>query len=205
MTSRTIVDSVVREDGPPRHLEQLDAQLRMLREVHRGVIIERYLDAVPEIDPSAFVAPGASVVGAVRLAAETSVWFGCVLRGDVNRIEVRSRSNLQDGAVVHLGDSDPTLIDEDVVVGHRAVIHGCTIGAGTLVGVAATILDGARIGEGSVIGASALVTAGTEIPPHSLVLGVPGKVVKRIAASEQAFHRALAAKYTRLAHNYRKG
>ena len=205
MPSRTIADSVVRAPGPPSNVEELEARLRVLRAAHPGAILQRYRDEVPEIDPSAYVAAGAALVGAVRLAPETSVWFGCVLRADVNRIEVRARSNLQDGTVVHLGDRDPTLVDEDVVVGHRAVIHGCTIGAGTLVGVGATILDGVTIGEGSVIGACALVTAGTEIPAHSLVLGVPGKVVKRIAASEQEFHRQLAAKYTRLAHNHRNG
>lgn len=205
MASRTIVDTVLRAGGRPSNLDELEQRLSVLRQAHAGAIIERYLGAVPDIDPSAFVAPGAAVVGNVGLGAETSVWFGCVLRGDVNRIEVRSRSNLQDGTVVHLGDRDATLVDEDVVIGHRAVIHGCTIGAGTLVGIAATILDGAKIGEGSIIGAGALVTAATEIPPHSLVLGVPGRVVKPIAASEQAFHRELAAKYTRLAHNYREG
>jgi gamma-carbonic anhydrase len=205
MASRTIVDSVARVDGPPSQLCALESRLEALGQAHRGAIFMRYLDAVPEVDATAFVAPGAVIVGSVQLAAQTSVWFGCVLRADVNRIEVRARANLQDGVVVHLGDDDPTLVDEDVVVGHRAVIHGCSIGAGTLVGVGATILDGARIGEGSVIGACALVTAGIQIPPHSLVVGVPGKVVKRIAASEQDVHRRLAAKYTRLAHNYRHG
>jgi gamma-carbonic anhydrase len=205
MASRTVVDSVDRVDGPPREVAELEARLEALRRAHRGAIFERYLEAVPELDSTAFVAPGAAVIGAVRLAAETSVWFGCVLRGDVNRIEVRARSNLQDGTVVHLGDADPTIIDEDVVVGHRAVLHGCTVGAGTLVGIAATILDGASIGEGSVIGSCALVTAGMRIPAHSLVLGVPGKVVKHISASEQDLHRRLAAKYTRLAHNYGRG
>jgi gamma-carbonic anhydrase len=205
MASRTIVDSVQRVSGPPSDLAALESRLENLREAHRGAIFERYLDAVPIVDETAYVAPGAVVVGAVRLGAATSVWFGSVIRGDVNRVEVRARSNLQDGVVVHLGDRDPTLVDEDVVVGHRAVIHGCTIGAGTLVGISATVLDGARVGEGSVIGACALVTAGMQIPPHSLVVGVPGKVVKRIAASEKDMHRSLAAKYTRLAHNYRHG
>jgi carbonic anhydrase/acetyltransferase-like protein (isoleucine patch superfamily) len=205
MASRTIVDSVATVDAPPPDLDELQSRLNALRHAHRGAIIERYLDRIPAIDSTAYVAPGAAVVGDVHLGPQTSVWFGCVLRGDVNRIEIRTRSNLQDGTVVHLGDADPTLVDEDVVVGHRAVIHGCTIGAGTLVGIQATILDGAVIGEGSIIGSCALVTAGIEIPPHSLVLGIPGKVVKTLLASDQALHRKLAAKYTRLANNYRKG
>ena len=144
-------------------------------------------------------------MGDVRLGNDVSIWYGCVLRGDVNRIEVGDRSNLQDGTVVHLGDQDPTIVGEEVVVGHRAVLHGCTVGSGTLVGIQSTILDGARIGEGSIIGSGALITAGTEIPPRSLVLGMPGKVVRTLTASDEAFHRQLAAKYVRLATNYRVG
>jgi carbonic anhydrase/acetyltransferase-like protein (isoleucine patch superfamily) len=141
----------------------------------------------------------------VRLADDVSIWYGCVLRGDVHRIEIGARSNVQDGAVIHLGDDDPVVIHEEVVIGHRAVVHGAEVGAGTLVGIQATILDGAVIGEGSVIGAAALVTAGTTIPPRSLVVGVPGRVVKRLTAADEAFHRGLAGKYTRLSHNYRVG
>ena len=145
------------------------------------------------------------MIGDVQRGEQVSVWYGSVLRGDVNKIEVRRRSNLQDGVVVHLGDRDPVLVDEDVVVGHRAVLHGCIIGAGCLIGIQSTILDGVKIGEGSVIGSGALVTAGTEIPPRSLVLGMPGKVVKTLRGEDEAFHRKLAGKYVRLAHNYRVG
>jgi carbonic anhydrase/acetyltransferase-like protein (isoleucine patch superfamily) len=169
------------------------------------VFLQRYLAALPRIAEGVYVAPGATLVGAVELAESVSVWPGCVLRGDVNRIEVGPRSNLQDGTVVHVGDRDPALIGADVVVGHRAVIHGCRIEDAVLVGIQATILDGSVIGHGSVIGAGAVVTAGTIIPPRSLVLGVPGKVQRSLDESEEAFHRALAAKYTRLAHNYRHG
>lgn len=202
---RTIVDSVVEVAGPPEDLPVLEARLAALRARHPGAVIERYLAAVPRIADDVFVAPGAALVGDVVLAAQVSIWFGCVLRGDVNRIEIRERSNLQDGTVVHLGDVDPAFVAEEVVVGHRAVIHGCTIGAGTLVGISACILDGAKIGEGCVIGAGSLVTAGAEIPARSLVLGVPGKVVRKLDAEAEAFHRALAGKYTRLAHNHRVG
>jgi len=123
----------------------------------------------------------------------------------VNRIQIGPRSNLQDGTVVHVGDRDAALIGADVVVGHRAVLHGCSIEDAVLVGIQATVLDGSVIGHGSVIGAGAVVTAGTIIPPHSLVLGVPAKVQRSLSESEEAFHRELAAKYTRLAHNYRHG
>ena len=205
MAVRTIADSVALADGPPENHAALEEGLDALRHAHPGAIFRRYLGSIPRVDSSVFIAEGASVIGDVLLGAEVSVWYSTVLRGDVNRIEVRPRSNLQDGVVVHLGDRDPVLIDEDVVVGHRAVIHGCTIGAGCLVGIQSTILDGAIIGEGSVIGSGALVTAGTVIPSRSLVLGVPGKVVKRLGAEDERFHRKLAGKYMRLAHNYRVG
>ncbi len=196
---------MVEVEGPPDDLLALRARLDALRAGHPGAVIERYLGSVPQIAPDVFIAPGASIVGDVVLAERVSIWFGCVLRGDVNRIEVRERSNLQDGTVVHLGDRDPTFVAEEVVIGHRAVIHGCTIGGGSLIGISACILDGAKIGEGCVIGAGSLVTAGAEIPARSLVLGVPGKVVRRLDAEAEAFHRALAGKYTRLAHNHRVG
>lgn len=205
MASRTIVDSVQTVEGPPERLAELEAELRELRGRLRGAIVERYLDRVPTVGQHVFVAPGAVLVGDVTLGHHVSVWFGCVLRGDVNRIVIGERSNLQDGTVVHLGDDDPTIVGEEVVVGHRAVIHGCTIGGGTLVGIQATILDGVKIGEGCVIGAGALIPAGREIPPHSLVLGTPGKIVRTLTAADEEFHRRLAGKYTRLAHNYRVG
>lgn len=205
MASRTIAHSVTPVTGVPRNLEVLDRALASLRRRFEGAVFERYLDRVPVVATGARVAATAAVIGDVRIGEDASVWYGCVLRGDVNRIEIGARSNVQDGTVIHLGDRDPTIIGEDVVVGHRAVLHGCTIGARTLVGIQATILDGAVIGEGSVIGSCALVTAGTVIPPNSLVLGVPGRVFKTLDRSAEEFHRELAAKYTRLVHNYTHG
>lgn len=205
MASRTVVDSVQRVAGPPANVEALEAELEALRERHPEVVLRRYLDKIPAIDPTAYLAPTAALVGDVTIGARASVWYGCVLRADVNRIELGEDSNLQDGTVVHLGDDDPTLIGPEVVVGHRAVVHGCTIGGGTLVGIQATILDGAVIGEGSIIGSGAVVTAGTRIPPRSLVLGIPGKVVRTLTAADEAFHRKLAGKYVRLSHNHREG
>ncbi|MEZ4451004.1 MAG: gamma carbonic anhydrase family protein [Nannocystaceae bacterium] len=205
MTSRTIATSVRCVDGPTPEGAALERALDDLRRRFPGAIIERYLDRAPRLGERVRIAAGAAIVGDVELADDVSVWYGAIVRGDVNRVEVRERSNLQDGAVVHLGDEDGVLIAEEVVVGHRAVIHGARIGGGTLVGIQATILDGAVIGEGSVIGACALVTAGTEIPPHSLVLGAPARVIKRLDAAAEAFHRELALKYVRLQHNYRVG
>ncbi len=205
MASRTVVDSVVAVDGPPT---QLDAVMRRLAEVQARfpeATICRYLDRTPTVAEDVFIAPTAALVGDVRLGPNVSVWFGCVLRGDVNYIQIGARSNVQDGTVVHLGDDDPTIIGEEVVIGHRAVVHGCTVGGGTLVGIQATVLDGVKVGEGSIIGAGAVVPAGRVIPPHSLVLGTPAKVVRTLTAADEVFHRQLAGKYTRLAHNYRVG
>jgi carbonic anhydrase/acetyltransferase-like protein (isoleucine patch superfamily) len=205
MATRTVVDSVPVVDGPPPDLARLEDRLQTLRGRFPGAHFGRYLAWVPVVDEDAHVAPTAAVVGQVTLDAEASVWYGCVLRGDVNEIRVGARSNLQDGTVVHVGDRDPTVLEADVVVGHRAVVHGCHVGAGTLVGIQATILDGARIGEGSLVGAGAVVTAGTEVPPRSLVLGTPARVVRTLDEGDEAFHRKLAAKYCRLATNYRRG
>jgi len=205
MASRTNPYSVAPVAGRPDNFPALDAALDELRLHHPGVIFQRYLGAVPTVAPEVYIAPGAVIVGNVTLERQASVWFGCVLRADINRIVVGARSNIQDGTVIHLGDDDPTLIGEDVVVGHRAVLHGCTIGDGCLIGIQATILDGAVIGQGSVVGAGAIVTAGVVIPPRSLVLGVPAKVVKTLGEDAEVFHRELAAKYTRLQHNHRVG
>lgn len=205
MASRTVVDSVERVEGPPPNVEALESSLETLRAQHPEVVFRRYLDTVPSVDPTAYLAPTAALIGDVTIGARASVWYGCVLRGDVNRIVLGEDSNLQDGTVVHLGDNDPTIIDAEVVVGHRAVVHGCTIGGGTLVGIQSSILDGAVIGEGSIIGSGAVVTAGTRVPPRSLVLGIPGKVVRTLTAADEAFHRKLAGKYVRLSHNHREG
>lgn len=205
MAIRTIADSVTSVSGPPENLAELNAALAELGAHFPGVIFRRYLGRVPRVAADVFLAPGAAIIGDVEIGPGASVWFGCVLRGDVNRIVVGARSNLQDGTVVHLGDDDATIIGEDVVVGHRAVVHGCTIEDGCLIGIQATVLDGARIGHGSVVGAGAVVTASAVIPPRSLVLGTPGKVVKQLDESAEDFHRRLAAKYTRLHHNHRLG
>lgn len=205
MASRTVTSSVVVAEGPPADLPRIEAALAALRARFPGAVVDRYLDRVPAAAADVFVAPGAALVGDVSLGEGVSVWYGCVLRGDVNRIVVGARSNLQDGTVVHLGDTDPTVVGEDVVVGHRAVLHGCTVEDGCLIGIQATVLDGCRIGRGSIVGAGAVVPAGTVVPPHSLVLGTPGKVVRTLEPSLEDFHRALAGKYLRLQTNYRRG
>ena len=136
----------------------------------------RYFAAAPTIHPTAFVAPGAVVLGDVTLEENTSVWFGAVLRGDINRIRIGPGSNIQDGSVVHLADELGVTVGQYVTCGHRAILHACTVDDEVLVGMGATILDGAEIGARSVIGANALVTQNTKIPPGSMVLGSPAKV-----------------------------
>ncbi len=205
MASRTVVDSVNAVTFPPPNVAELSVALASLRSAHPGVHIERYLAALPKVGTNVWIAPTAVLVGAVEIADDASVWFGCVLRGDLNRISLGARSNLQDGTVVHVGDNDPVVIEEDVVVGHRAVLHACHIGARSLIGMQATVLDGAHVGPGSVVGAGALVPAGMVIAPRSLVLGVPGRVVRTLGEQDEAFAAALAGKYQRLAHNYLRG
>ena len=199
------LDSVPMADGPPGDVETLEQELGLMRQAHPGAIIRRYRARIPSLDPTSYVAEGAVLVGDVRLHASASVWFGCVLRADLAPITVGARTNVQDGTVVHLGDVTPTVIGCDVTIGHRAVLHGCTIGDACLIGMQATVLDGAVIGEGSVVGAGSVVTAGTVVPPHSLVLGTPGRVVRDLTAARGDLHRKIAEKYMRLVHNHRLG
>ena len=144
-------------------------------------------DASPEVASSAWVAPGAYVIGDVHLGEESSVWYGAVLRGDTEPIRVGTRTNVQDGCILHADPGYPAVVGDDCVVGHRAVVHGCEIGNGCLVGMGATILNGAKIGEGSIVAAGALVPENKEFPPRSLIVGVPAKRVKDVSG-EQAEH-----------------
>ena len=142
-------------------------------------------DASPRIAPSAWIAPGAYVVGDVHLGEQSSVWYGAVLRGDTEPIRIGARTNVQDGCVLHADPGYPATVGEGCVVGHNAVVHGCEIGDGCLVGMRATILNGAKIGDGSIVAAGALVTENKEFPPRSLIVGVPAKRAGDVA-EEQA-------------------
>lgn len=181
----------------------LDAQVRALRALHPRAIIDRYLRAMPRFGARVVVFPGAAVVGDVALGEDVSIWYGAVLRGDLASVSVGARTNIQDGAVVHVADGAACEIGEEIVVGHRAMLHACRVEDGCLVGMQATILDGAVIGHGSVVGAGALVTQRTIIPPHSLVLGAPARVIRKLEDKDEAFHRSMAHKYMRLKENYR--
>jgi carbonic anhydrase/acetyltransferase-like protein (isoleucine patch superfamily) len=140
----------------------------------------------PVLDPSAFVAPGARVIGGVTLSEGSSVWYNAVVRADGDTITVGVGSNLQDNVSVHVDSGRPVVIGENVSVGHNAVVHGCTIGDGSLIGMGSVILSGAVIGEGCLIAGGAVVLEGAVIPPGSLVAGVPAKVRRELTADERA-------------------
>ena len=163
----------------------------------------QYLDIPPDIHRTCFVAPGATVVGNVSLGEETSVWYQTVLRADINRIVIGPRSNVQDGAIVHLADDYGTFVGELVTVGHKAILHACTIADEVLVGMGAIVLDGAEVGARSIIGAGALITGGKKFPPGSLIIGSPAKVVRTLSLDEQAGIKVWAEKYVALARAYR--
>ena len=149
----------------------------------RGTLLP-HGEAFPEVAPSAWIAPGAYVIGAVHLGEESSVWYGAVLRGDTEPIRVGARTNIQDGCVLHADPGYSAVIGDDCVIGHKAILHGCRIEKGCLVGMGATILNGARIGEGSIVAAGALVPENREYPPHSLIVGIPAKRAKDVSEEQ---------------------
>lgn len=160
---------------------------------------------VPEIGQGAWIAPSADVIGKVVLEDEASIWFGATLRGDNEVIWVGQGSNIQENCVLHTDMGFPLLIGANCTIGHRAMLHGCTIGEGTLIGMGATILNGAKIGKGCLIGACALITEGKEIPDGSLVMGSPGKVVRMLDAEAHAKLLKSAAGYRANARRYAAG
>lgn len=198
----TIASSVTVVDGPLPNAAELDERLSKLRTRFPRAIVDRYLASLPVFGERVMVSAGAAVVGDVQLGDDVSVWYGAVLRGDLAPVTVGRGTNIQDGSVLHVADDGPCSIGAECVIGHRAMIHACRVEDACLIGMQATILDDAVIGAGSVVGAGALVTQRTVIPPRSLVLGVPGKVVKTLTADDEAFHRAHAGKYVRLKENY---
>lgn len=141
-------------------------------------------DKGPQVEPGCFVAPSATLIGDVRIGAGTGIWYGAVVRADINRITIGLRTNIQDLCVVHVERSHALTIGDEVTVGHRAIIHGCTIGNRVLIGMGAIVMNGAVIGDECIVGAGAVVTEGVVIPPRSLVLGVPGKVRREVTAEE---------------------
>jgi carbonic anhydrase/acetyltransferase-like protein (isoleucine patch superfamily) len=149
----------------------------------------------PEIDASAFIADSATLIGKVSVEAGASVWFGVTMRGDNERITIGEGSNVQEACVMHTDMGFPLTVGKNVTIGHQAMLHGCTVGDGTLVGIQAVILNGARIGKGCLVGAGALVTEGKEFPDHCLIIGSPAKAVRTLEPDEVMRLQAAAASY----------
>lgn len=159
---------------------------------------------LPEAD-AFWIAPDAHVIGRVRLGQDVGVWFGAVLRGDNDTISVGDRTNIQEGAMLHVDPGFPMTIGADVTIGHHAIVHGCTIGDNSLIGMGATILNGARIGKNCLVGANALVTEGKEFPDNSLIVGAPAKAVRTLDAEAAEKLRASAASYVANWRRFAKG
>lgn len=164
----------------------------------------------PQLDKNAWVAEGSSVIGRVKMGEDSAVWFGCVVRGDVHHITIGKRSNIQDLSMIHVthhkkpdeSDGNPTIIGDDVTVGHRVMLHGCTIENACLIGMSATILDGAVIGKESIVGASSLVTKNKVFPPRSLIMGSPAKVIRTLTDKEVEELYASASRYVSFKNQY---
>jgi carbonic anhydrase/acetyltransferase-like protein (isoleucine patch superfamily) len=157
----------------------------------------------PRIDASAYVAPGATVLGDVELAAGTTVWFGATLRADNDLISIGAGSNIQDGAVLHTDPGFPLTVGKNVSVGHQAMLHGCEVGDGSLIGIQAVLLNASVIGKNSLVGAGAVVTEGKTFPDNSLILGAPARVVRELAPGERDKLLEIAARYTARGDYYR--
>lgn len=162
------------------------------------MLIRQAGGAYPAVDSTARVAENAALIGDVVLEQDVTVWYGAVLRGDAGQIRVGAGSNIQDNCVLHCAAGTPTQVGRDVVVGHGAILHSCVVEDGCLIGMGAAILDGSVVGAGSIVGAGALVPPGKRIPPGSLVMGVPGRVVRQATEEEMADTRENARHYREL-------
>jgi carbonic anhydrase/acetyltransferase-like protein (isoleucine patch superfamily) len=169
-------------------------------------MIKPYKGVLPRIAKTAFIEDSAQIIGDVVIGEDSSVWFNVVVRGDVNYIRIGNRTNIQDGTIIHVTHTThPTVLEDDVTVGHAATIHGCTIRSRVLIGMGATILDGAEIGPDTVIGAGALVTEGKKIPSGWLALGSPAKPVRELTAEERQKLLQSSANYVNYKKNYSEG
>ena len=164
---------------------------------------ENLLESDPIIDPSAFVARGAQVVGNVRLAAGCSVWYNAVLRGDISYVEVGANSNIQDGSILHVENGKPCIVQDNVTVGHGVILHACTVESGCLIGMGAIILSGAVIGRGSIIAAGTVIREDVIVAPFSLMAGVPGRLIRSLDQGSIQTNRKWALKYAAVARAHR--
>ena len=168
-------------------------------------IVRSYEGCVPRIDPTAWLAPGCVVVGDVEIAAECSIWYGVVVRGDVHHIRIGPRTNVQDQSVVHVTKGRfPALIGAEVTVGHRAVVHGCRVGDGALIGIGAVVLDGAEVGDAALVGAGSVVTPESVIPARTLALGIPARPVRELGEEELRLQRERTLTYIETARRHAK-
>jgi carbonic anhydrase/acetyltransferase-like protein (isoleucine patch superfamily) len=166
--------------------------------------IYRLEEHQPQLAPDAWIAGSASVIGRVRVGAQASVWYGAVLRGDNDLISLGARSNVQDGSVLHTDSGVALYIGEDVTIGHQVMLHGCTVGNGSLIGIQSVVLNGARIGRHCLVGAKSLVTEGKEFPDGALILGSPAKVVRMLTPEQIESLRWSAAHYVEQATRHRR-
>ena len=167
-------------------------------------MIMPFKNKAPKIHSSVFVAPGAHVIGDVAIGRDSSVWFTAVLRGDIHFIRIGKNTNIQDGCLVHVDRDKPCILKDGVIMGHQATAHACLVENGVLIGIGSRILSGAKVGAFSLIGAGAVVLENAVIPPYSLVLGVPGKVVRKLTPAEAATHIPWANRYAALAKEYKR-
>ena len=168
-----------------------------------GAIVRTFGDLSPRIDPSAWIAPGATVVGDVEIGADSSVFYGSVLRGDVHHIRIGARTNIQDQATLHVTEGRfPTLLGDDITVGHGAVVHGCCVKSGALIGIGSVILDGAQIGENALVAAGAVVRPGQVVESGMLVAGIPAKPIRRLSDDEVELQRARTLRYVETARGH---
>ena len=162
-------------------------------------------DVVPFISETAWVADSAQVIGQVELAENASVWFGTVIRGDSDSIRIGRRSNVQDASVLHTDAGIPLVVGDDVTIGHHVMLHGCTIGDGSLIGIGAVILNKAKIGKGCLVGAGSLVTEGKEFPDGSMIMGSPAKVTRQLTPDQMEGVRNIAQHYVENSRRFRVG
>lgn len=171
----------------------------------RGSLLSAARSSAPTIHPTAFVATTATVLGDVTLCAECSVWYGAVLRGDMASISIGAQTNVQDGAIVHVDEGFPCVVGARVGVGHRVILHGCTVEDDCLIGMGSVLLNGVRIGRGSVVAAGAVIPEGMVVPPASLVMGVPGRIVRTVDAGLTERIGETWARYVATARAHRDG
>jgi len=167
-------------------------------------MIRKFRDIEPRIHPTAFIAETATVIGDVEIGEESSIWFGSVVRGDVNYIRIGARTNIQDTTVIHVTSKiHPTILEDEITVGHQATLHGCHVERGCLIGIGAILLDGVRIGENSLVAAGSLLTTGTQIPPRSLVMGSPARIKRALNNDEIQNLARSAQNYVELSKVYK--